>query len=162
MEKLVEIPISARDMPIPGIVDELAAEAERRSESIKCFGFVTSSHSVVYRVLDALPRGTFCEWGSGMGINTGIAAMLGFEASGIELNPNLAAASRELLAEYGLDAAIVTGDYMEITRNADYYFVYCWPGETASVESRFVAIAPPTAKLLICHASDDVRCKVRS
>ena len=42
MEKLVEIPIPTRDTPIPGIVDELAAEGQRRSESIKCFGFVTS------------------------------------------------------------------------------------------------------------------------
>src|SRR5438105_3030792 len=155
---LAEIPIPTRDLPIPSIVEELAAEAVRRSESIECFGFVTSSHAMVYRVLDALPRGTFCEWGSGMGINTGIAALLGFEASGIEFNPNLAAASRALLAEYGLDATILTGDYLEIERDADVYFVYCWPGQMMNVEARFLARAPASAKLLICHGAEDVRC----
>jgi protein-L-isoaspartate O-methyltransferase len=116
----------------------------------------------VYHVLDALPRGTFCEWGSGMGIITGIAAMLGFDATGIELNPKLASASRELLADYGLKATIVTGDYLEIAHGADYYFVYCWPGQMISVEARFLASAPQSAKLLICHGSEDVRCKAPS
>ena len=161
-QMLTEIPILTHDTPIPSVVEEFAAEALRRSKSIECFGFVLSSHSVVYRVLDALPRGTFCEWGSGMGINTGIAAMLGFEAWGIELNPKLAAASRELLAEYGLDATILTGDYLEIECNADVYFVYCWPGQMMNVEARFLATAPASAKLLICHGAEDVRCKVPS
>lgn len=159
---LTEIPIPTRDTPIPAVVDELAAKALLRSKSIECFGFVASSHAMVYRVLDALPRGTFCEWGSGMGINTGIAALLGFEAAGIELHPKLASASRELLAEYGLDATILTGDFLEIERPADIYYVYCWPGQMLEVEAHFVAKAPPSAKLLICHGAEDVRCKVRS
>lgn len=159
---LTEIPVLTHDTPIPSAVEEFAAEALRRSKSIECFGFVTSNYEMVYRVLDALPRGTFCEWGSGMGINTAIAAMLGFEASGIELNQNLAAASRELLAEYGLHATVLTGDYLEIERSADYYFVYCWPGQMMNVEAHFLARAPASAKLLICHGAEDIRCKVPS
>ena len=159
---LTEIPILTRETPIPSAVEEFAAKALRRSKSIECFGFVTSSHSIVYRVLDALPRGTFCEWGSGMGVITGIAALLGFEATGIELNPELASASRELLAEYGLDATILTGDYLEIERSAEVYFVYCWPGQMMNVEARFLASAPASAKLLICQGAEDVRCKVAS
>lgn len=161
-DKLVEIPIPIREIPIPDRVEELAAEAARRCESITCFGYQASSHAMVYRVLDSLPRGTFCEWGSGMGINTGIAAMLGFEATGIELNPDLAAASRELLNDFDLKSHVLTGSYLELELPADYYYVYGWPGEVWDLEAHFLANAPPSSKLLICESSEKVVCKIRS
>jgi hypothetical protein len=159
--ELVEIPLVASDVPVPARIAELAAQGARRSKSIDCFGFVSSSCEMVYRVLDSLPRGTFCEWGSGLGVNTGIAASLGFVATGIELHPELAEASRALLRDYGLDATIMTGDYMQVDHIADLYYVYCWPGQMREVEGRFMVVAPATAKLLICHGAEDVRCKVK-
>lgn len=159
---LTEIPISVRDVPIPAAVGELAAEAERRSKQVRCFGYVASNETMVYRVLDSLERGTFCEWGSGMGINTGIAALLGHRATGIELEPELAEASKKLLADFGLEATILTGSYYEIAQEADYYYVYCWPSQMNEVQEHFLASAPSSAKLLICHGADDVRCKVKS
>jgi hypothetical protein len=159
---LTEIPIRACEKPIPATIEGLARDGVRRGRSIDSFDFVPSSHEMVYRILDTFERGTFCEWGCGMGVNTGIAALLGFDATGIELNPELAAASRDLLREFALEATILTGDYLEIERAAEIYYVYCWPGQMQEVESRFFAVAPVTSKLLICHGAEDVRCKVKS
>ncbi len=60
-----------------------------------------------------IPRARFCEWGSGIGVVTAMAEMLGFEACGIEIDAPLAAASRELLRDFKLSAPIETGDYLE-------------------------------------------------
>lgn len=132
-----------------------------RFKSVDVFGFVPSDYELAWQVLDGLPRGTLCEWGSGFGILTGLAEMLGFEACGIELSADLADASRKLLAEFGLSARIETGDYQEIEESAEYYFVYCWPGQMVATEARFELKAPSGAKLLICHGQSDIRCKIR-
>ena len=158
---LVEVPLAVSDAPVPKFVEELAREALRRSKRIDCFDFVASSHAMVYRVLSSLPRGTWCEWGSGIGINTGIAAWLGFRATGIEIDLQLADASRRLLDDFGLRASIHHGSYFENPVTADLYYVYCWPSQMSQVEEHFIATAPEESKLLICHGADDVRCKVR-
>jgi hypothetical protein len=136
-------------------------EGLRRSKSIDCFDFVPSNHQVVYSVLLSMPRGRFCEWGSGIGIVTGLAEMLGFEACGIEIDERLAAASRVLLADFGLSSAIETGSYFDISRDADTYFVYCWADEIPGVEQHFLSATPHHATLLICHGAEDVRRKVK-
>lgn len=132
-----------------------------RFKSVYVFGFVPSDYELAWQVLDGLPRGRLCEWGSGFGIFTGLAEMLGFEACGIELSADLADASRTLLADFGLSANIETGDYLEIDQPAQYYFVYCWPGQMIATEARFESSAPPGAKLLICHGQSDIRCQFR-
>ncbi len=158
---LIEVPLIIPDVPIPSVIEELALAGLRRSKSIDCFDFVPSSSSIVFRVLQALPKGTWCEWGSGMGINTGIAAFLGFDAVGIEIDKQLVIASRELLARFALPATILEGSCYEIGATADLYFVYCWPGQISKVEEHFIATAPDSAKLLICHGEEDVRCMVK-
>ena len=151
--------------PIGGGLPEPAAafvaEALRRAEAIDCFDFVPSNHRVLHSILDALPRGRLCEWGSGIGIGVGLAEMLGFDARGIEIDPALSAASRELLADFGLAAVIETGSYLDSDRGADVYFAYCWPGQVLALEAHFASIAPREARLLICNGADDIRCKVR-
>lgn len=158
---LVEVPLSIPDAPVPGFVEEFAREAMRRSKAIDCFDFAVSSYAMVYRLLNSLPRGSWCEWGSGMGINTGLAASLGFPAVGIEIDKQLAEASRRLLSDFGLRATIHCGSYFEIQVIADFYYVYCWPGQVNQVEDHFIAHAPDSAKLLICHGAEDVRCMVK-
>jgi hypothetical protein len=73
-------------------------------------GYVPCDHELVYRGLAALRRDAgngrrFVEFGSGFGIVTGMAASLGFEAHGIEIDRQLVAASRELLAAHSLRAS---------------------------------------------------------
>ena len=60
---------------------------------------IRRTDEVVYNVLCAIPRGRFCEWGSGMGVVTGLAETLGFNAYGIEINADLAAAADQFSAE---------------------------------------------------------------
>lgn len=157
MPTLAEIPCTWPEAAAPVAVTAFATEGLRRSKAIPCFDFVPTDHRAVYAVLSALPRGSFCEWGSGMGIVTGIAAMLGFTACGIEIDPRLAAAARLLLRDFGLTARIETGDYLEMALPADLHFVYCWPGETPRVEAHFLAATPPHARLLFCNGAADIR-----
>jgi hypothetical protein len=96
-----------------------------------------------------------------MGIVTGLAEMLGFDASGIEINAGLADLSRRLLADCGLASHIETGDYVKISSQAEVYFVYCWPSRIKATEARFEQIAPASAKLLICYGQSDIHLKVR-
>ena len=91
----------------------------------------------------------------------GLAEILGYDSCGIEIDPVLAEASRDLLREHGLKASITTGIYLNETPVSDYYYVYCWPGQIESVERRFVEIAPPDGRLLICYGQDELRCMAR-
>ena len=159
---LSEIDLSISPCPIPDSVSAFIDEALQWAKDIDCFDFVPSNYQVVYRVLQAIQPGRFCEWGSGMGVVTGLAEMLGFTAYGIEIDGQLAVTSRKLLQDFGLMAPIETGDYFESTYSADVYFTYCWPGKILRAEEHFLSIAPDHARLLICHGAEDVRCKVKS
>jgi hypothetical protein len=159
---LVEEPLVPSDRPLSQTARAFVAEGRARFRSVDCFDFVPSDYEMFWRVLDALPRGRFCEWGSGFGIATGLAEMLGYDTCGIELDTALAAASRALRAQFGLRAPIETGDYFAGSHQADVYFVYCWPGKALQTEAHFERVAPGGARLLICHGQSDIRCKVRA
>jgi hypothetical protein len=158
---LKEVPLALVDGVWPEQADALVAEALRRAKRIDCFDFVPSDYQAVARVLAAVPRGRFCEWGSGMGVVTALAEMLGFAARGFEINAPLAEASRMLLADFGLTSPITTGDYLACAHDVDVVFTYCWPGQMLRVEEHFMKATPAHARLLICHGADDVRCKVK-
>ena len=159
---LCPLPFAPVSGPMPRLACELVQEGLRRAKAVDCFDFVPSNYSVVYAVLSAMPLGRLCEWGSGAGIVTGLAEMLGFAARGIEVDPRLADVSRGLLADFGLSATIHTGDYFESRCDADLYFTYCWPGQMERVQRHFESVAADHARLLICHGAEDIRCKVKS
>ena len=160
--RLLEVPLA----PVVGALPESAAsfigEGLRRSQTVDCFDFVPSNYDVLYAVLSALRRGRLCEWGSGMGIGVGLAEILGFDACGIEIHARLAAASRKLLADFGLSAQVETGSYFDVHRDADVYFNYCWWSQMRRVEDHFLSVAPKHARLLICHSASDIRCKLKA
>jgi hypothetical protein len=158
--------------PTPAIPDSVrrlihAAAAEVRS--VNCFDFVPSDYEAVWEVLSEIRRRfgesaepSFCEWGSGLGVVTGMAEILGFRASGIEIDATLAEQSRELLNRHGLQATIVTGSYLEMIHTADVIFVYCWPSRMVEARQHFIDAAPENALLLICHGASDVRCGTKA
>ncbi len=158
---LLESPIPASQLEIPRRGRRLILDGLTRSRRINCFDFVPCSYSAFYNALANQPRGDFCEWGSGIGIATALAELLGFDAHGIEIDPALAAASRQLLAEHGFRATIRTGDYLQIEHPAHVYFVYCWPGQMEQVKQRFDRVAPSGARLLIAYGAEDIRCLIR-
>ena len=135
-------------------------DGRSRYKQIDCFDFVPSNYENAWNVLSGLPRGSFCEWGCGLGIAVGLAEILGFEASGIEIDPELAESARGLLRDHNLKAQITTGSYFDSQDVCDYHYVYCWPSQIPSVEKRFSDMAKDRSKLLICYGQDDIRCKV--
>jgi hypothetical protein len=159
---LFEVPLTPARVSLPPRGRRLIRDGLLRSRAISCFDFVPSNYEVFYGILAGLPPGSFCEWGSGMGIATGLAELLGWHAHGIEIDQTLAAASRQLLAEHGFRASIETGDYLLLDFSADLYFTYCWPGQIEQVKRRFAAVAPRDARLLVGYGAEDIRCLVRS
>lgn len=158
---LVELPLPLTDAVLSPQARTFIAAGQARFRTVDCFDFVPSDYAFVWRMLAALPPARFCEWGSGFGIVTGLAEMLGWNACGLEIDARLADASRCLLAEFGLTAPILTADYLSSARPADVYFVYCWPGKIAETEDHFERIAPRGAKLLISYGENDFRCQAR-
>lgn len=61
--------------------------------------YVTSLDLTVGRV--------FCEWGSGFGMGVCLAALLGYQAYGIEIDPDVVRFSRELARSSGIDITIL-------------------------------------------------------
>jgi hypothetical protein len=113
--------------PIPSRIEHFLADASARIDQFidehrddPAAGFVPSDYGLVYRGLKALRDGSpaimsgelFCEWGSGLGIVAGMAAMLGFDAIGIELEPRLASASQALVDANRLAVRVVQGSFV--------------------------------------------------
>jgi hypothetical protein len=160
---LTELPLAFdRDAAVPDDVLRFAAAGLARGKAIGCFDFIPCDAAHAWRVLSSLETGHLCEWGSGIGVVAGMARMLGFEVTGIEINEELANQSRVFLREYDLDCQIHHASYLDLDVAADYYFVYCWPGQTLRVQERFEVSTPKEAKLLICHGAEDIRCRVKA
>jgi len=116
--------IAADPLPLPRDVAGLLADGTARIDrwlarpgTVHGAGFVPSDHEQVYRALRTLRRlapdaRRFCEWGSGFGVVTGFAALLGFDAVGIECDAELVGLSRALLAAHRLDVEIVHGSFV--------------------------------------------------
>ncbi len=85
---LVKLDLPVIEPDIPSDVKMLIREAERRIERFqfdgRVPGFVPSDFTCVYGILRALaetdlaPAKLFCEWGSGFGVVTCLAALLRF------------------------------------------------------------------------------------
>src|SRR5688500_4502917 len=97
--QLVPVEVEAARIALPRDVRAFIDEASRRIERFQIehhvAGFVASDFASVYPVLRALAerdlaRGSMlCEWGSGFGVVACLAAMLDFDAWGIEIDTAL-------------------------------------------------------------------------
>src|SRR5437764_436319 len=100
---LVDLEVPNLPTELPSEVRIFLREANRRIERFQisaCVpGFVPSDFAAAYRVLhllasmDVAGGSRFCEWGSGFGVITCLAALLGFDACGIEIDFDLISAS---------------------------------------------------------------------
>ena len=165
----VALPLEWADDEIPRDVEALIEDAER--EGAEWEGaegrFVASDYRWAWQVLRRLreeglarPGGQFLEWGSGLGMVTILASLMGFDALGVELDPRLAAAAKRLARRHGASgrARFVRGSYEKIpgkgvpvvgARGQDVVYAYPWPGEEAGFRERFAAQAKPGALLLL-------------
>ncbi|MCA9262523.1 MAG: class I SAM-dependent methyltransferase [Planctomycetales bacterium] len=109
---------------MPRQVVEFLQEANRRvaefieSGRSQLTGFVPSDYAVAYRALQAIRAGhlvsgnRFCEWGSGFGIVAILAAMLDFDASGIEIEPTLVDHANQLADDFACPVEFVCGSFI--------------------------------------------------
>ena len=120
-----ELVLPVVESVIPEAVAGLIREADRRIDHLFESGqtrrfprFIPSDAALFYFTLAHLtgrdlPLGRrFCEWGSGLGVGTCIASLLGYEAYGIEIEPELARRSRELARELAIDVQILCTSYI--------------------------------------------------
>ena len=103
---------------MPQNVADLFAEADRRCDEFFAAGlgrryprYIPSDPSIVHAAMvylkeEGFTRGNvFCEWGCGYGVATCLASLLGYEAYGIEIEPELA----DLGTKLAEDCAKVSG-----------------------------------------------------
>ena len=117
---LVEFEVGSGEQPVPREAREFIAEGERRIASLGRVlpAFVPSDHAQVYRALRALRDDgaltgvRMLEWGSGLGIVAGVAAMLGYEAHAIEIEEELVEAGARLAADFGLAVEEAAGTFV--------------------------------------------------
>ncbi len=120
----LDLPVRAGEAVLPRDVRAFLREAERRIERFQATsrvpGFVPGDYVGTYHVLQYLeatnlaPGTRFCEWGSGFGVVTCLAAMLGFEAYGIEIAAELVDAARELAADFDLPVQFARDSFIPV------------------------------------------------
>jgi hypothetical protein len=192
---LVDVSLPVDEGPLPRDIRAFLREADRRIELFQrdrlVPAFVPSDFARAYAVLRAMAAGNvtagnlFCEWGSGFGVVACLAAMLDFDAWGIEIEPELVDAARELAADFDLPVEFTCGSFIPpggaerlsanhefawLTTDAasqeepelepsdfDVIFAYPWPDEEAVVETLFVRHAQTGAVLVTYHEGADFR-----
>lgn len=184
---------------VPARVRALLDEAQRRIEEFFSTrddkvvpGYVPSDFERVFVALEEVVRrrlsagDAFCEWGHGFGVVASMAAMLGFGACGIEIDPDLVHEAQALAEVFNLDVEFVCGTFVpaegqdlldmptEFTwldaggtcghellgvgpDDFDLIFAYPWPGEESVIDNLFERFASVGALLLTFHGHDDVR-----
>ena len=122
--------------------------------------------------------GRFLEMGSGIGVIAIMADLLGIEACGIEIAPELVTEGRELAERYGSGAHFATGSFLPpgyqwISKTGDtrmgalgigesayselgydladfdWVYAYPWPGETDVLHDVMQCFGAPDARLLL-------------
>ncbi len=97
---------------------EPVVEHHRVSTSTQVRGFVPGNYAAIYSSLKAvhdshlLCGNRFCEWGSGVGVVSSLAGMVGFEAYGIECDENLCRAANGIRDDFEVPVTFVQGSYI--------------------------------------------------
>lgn len=172
----VAVPPEAGDLPVPRFVDCFIRDAEDRAEELGDRAgqglFVPGDYRYAFQVLQWLLRtkavgkgAAFLEWGSGLGMVTILAALLGYDAHGVEIDAALVKESRELAARYDAAAHFDHGSYEVNAADLKVFtaakravvYVYPWPGEEPRFLQLFADTAEAGAWMLVCLGPEDIR-----
>jgi hypothetical protein len=190
----VTVPAAALPAEARRFIREAEERIDRFQSECRVPAFVPCDYAAAFGVLLALAENTltrgsrFCEWGSGFGVVVGLAAMLDFDACGIEIERALVDEARQLADDFALSSEFVcgsfvprgaedrvhtAGNYSWLTTESDYayddldlevsdldvVFAYPWPDEEAVVCSLFDRYAGTGAILATYHGSAEFRLK---
>ncbi|MFT5498393.1 MAG: hypothetical protein ACI9TH_003805 [Kiritimatiellia bacterium] len=112
------------------------------------------------------PGPRFGEWGCGFGVVTGLAALMGFEAVGIERDALLLDQARTLYQACGVNAQLAQANFFELSEaedrsigpaTFDVIYAYPWPREADAWIQSFDETARPGALLLTFHDFGELR-----
>lgn len=177
----VDIPV-CWDTPPPEILrtieiaERLHGQMKSDEDQKRIPLLVNSNYYIAYHALKyardmCVDRGlggdlSFCEWGSGLGVVTCIASQLGYQASGIEIEPSLCRFARTLANEANVTAKFIQSSYRELPercdeetlnqpypigpRTSDVVYAYPWPAEEAYILTLF-ARSPASKSLLVTY-----------
>ena len=122
---LEQLNVISRPCEIPDEVTAMLAEAEQRCDDFfeaeldrRYPRYLPSNPEKVFAAIATLKesgilRGdVFCEWGSGFGIATCMASLLGFKAYGIEIEDGLVKLSTELAQDLSIPAEYLCTSYL--------------------------------------------------
>ena len=121
-------------------------------------------NSVVTQTLPQRPL-TFCEWGSGIGLVTLLASLMGMSATGIEIEEDLIDTARDFSQQFAIPATFIHGsiypkdnpvpliDYEEV----DLFFAYPWPNQIAPMIDLFQKVASTGSVLVVYHGGRNYR-----
>lgn len=164
-----EIELEFSTTALPDKVSKLIQASERQWERFcasqgnrRLPRFVPSEAELVFAAIDYMtrhdlpPGRVFCEWGSGFGTGTCLAALLGYDAYGIEIEPELAAISREMAHDLDLPVEILCTSY--IPEGYESYSgvggedlvksrTFAYPGEATDLEPRYEGMAFDIAEI---------------
>ena len=196
--RLIEVEIEPRSGPLPDDVFALVADANRRVQQFdedfpaSIPAFVPSDYELVYRALASVQElrlatgRRFLEWGSGVGVVSCLAAQIGFDAVGIEIEAVLVEIARRLAADHGFDVQFACGSYVpdgaeplvdiigevtwlrtdrpdcyaEIeldTEDFDVVYAFPWPGEEQVIFDLFTHSAAVGTLLVSYHSQEGLR-----
>lgn len=191
---LLELRPPSSEATLPHDIRAFLHEADRRigrfCADFRVPGFVQSDYPRVYHALrslaDAATGNHLCEWGSGFGVVTCLAAMLGFEAWGIEIDHDLVEAARRLAVDFEVPVEFIRDSFIPrgserclevaerfawLTGTAgsvredeglgpedfDIIFAYPWPDEEDVIGALFEQNVGTGALLLTYHGDGDMR-----
>ena len=120
-----EINLKIEEKKLPEKVNAYLKEANQRIDELfeternrKVPRFIPCNDKLLYQWLSAIKDRdlclgkVYCEWGSGYGVGACLAALLGFESYGIEIEPSLIEESRKLAKDSNIPVTIIERDYM--------------------------------------------------
>ncbi|MBI3409929.1 MAG: class I SAM-dependent methyltransferase [Planctomycetes bacterium] len=196
---LVDLTLPPDGDSLPHDVRSFLREADRRiaryCRGRRIGGFMPSDFERVYGVLRTFTAGNvasgnqFCEWGSGFGVVTCLAAMLDFDACGFEIERELVDAAQELAADFDVPVEFICGSFIPSGSEAcidaddaftwlhthegssveefgpadfDVVFAYPWPDEEQLTAALFDCHASAGAVLMTYHGGEDLRLRQKS
>lgn len=93
---------------------EAAEIWDQQYEAPAFHGYVSADYLLVYEALSRLQGSVLSvlEWGAGLGVVTIMASRMGFDAYGIETEPQLLMHAEQLARQYGPDAEFAQGSFV--------------------------------------------------